>query len=477
MSFLQRLGFAGIYGLGWLLGKGPSFLAGGLCHFLGAVTYRLSDRRHSILSALERAFPEKDAAWREKIARMHCSRMFEMFLLILALPHWSPAKIRRRFRLDPSIEFVRQAAAEGKPVMFAIPHSALMESLTVIPTLDPSLPQIITLYRPLDSAAAEAYVHWAREKGGAQLVARKEGLMKAKNHLASPPSIVGILFDQSAGDLGHLMLFFNRVCSTTNLPGLLAAKAGAKIVFLHTHREGFWKGAIVAKPVEIGTAPKPADIMDALHETLEEHLRSGDEACSNWFWAHKRWKGPQRRAHVLTFQTRKSYLPEQLARRGLATLPQRTRILLRLDARPELLPTARRVLRLLRNQRPDARFWVLAPEELDTGKYGPVEEIIRLPQDAEARIKTLKAVNDRYFDLLFCLDSSRAATQEARLLLVDFAAGVQLPGGPRKVYQVRASTSDAEYLKHPWTTWKHLFTQMGIAPEAIDPAAGVVEKG
>lgn len=460
-----------IHAIGWGLSKAPTWLVSGTCRLLGALTFRFSSRRHTILDGITRAFPERDQSWHEQIARIHCDRMFEMFLLILALPHWSESAVRRRFGLGDSLARLIIEHGQTRPIFFAIPHSALMESLTVIPLLMPQCPPIMTLYRPLDSTAAEAYVHWARERWGARLLARREGLLKAKKQLTSGHGIVGVLFDQSAGDLGHLTLFFNRVCSTTNLPGLLVAKSSALPIFLHTRREGFWRGTIEGSLIP--ESPSAAETVVRVNEALENHLRNDDSACASWFWAHKRWKGPQRARLALAFPRRKSYLKEQVRLLGLGELPRKTRIAIRLDPRPELLRTARRLVRVIRSQRPDAVFWLLVPEGLATEKFGPIDRTFTLPGDPRARRVELSRVNRQHLDMLFSLDPSRSATKESPLLECEYSAGVVLPGATRRAYRHATEVEPEDYLRNPWKAWRKLLPQAGLPLEILDDLVAV----
>lgn len=462
---LDRLGYCLIWLLGWVLAILPTACSESLCRGLGAGVWRFSSRRHTILSQLERAFPDRPYAWRCDIGQRHCARMLEMFLLIIVLRHWSEATIRKRFRIGSSLQDLLDQNASTRPIFFAIPHSALMESLTVIPLLARNCPPVITLYRPLDSKAAEVYVNEARERWGADLVARREGLLKAKNHLASGKGIVGVLFDQSPGEFGHLLLFFNRVCTATNLPGLLIAKARALPVFLHTRREGFWRGTIEGEALP--ESASAAETVVTINRALEDHLRKDDEACANWLWAHKRWKGPQQRGHALEFPRRKSYLKEQMRMLGLSELPRRTRILLRLDPRPELLPTARRLLRVVRSQRPDAVFWLLVPEGLAFGRFGQIEQVITLPAEPKNRQAEIKRIRSQSVDMLFSLDPSRSAVAENRAIKAQFSAGVVLPGSARAYTQSVESENEA-YLKAPWKTWRCLLPNLGLPVEILD---------
>jgi len=388
--------------------------------------------------------------------------MIEMFLLIVVLRHWPEGVVRQRFRIGESLQKILEQHGGKRPIFFAIPHSALMESLTLIPLLATNCPPIITLYRPLDSAGAERYVNEARERWGADLVARREGLLKAKNLLTQENGIVGVLFDQSPGALGHLLLFFNRVCTATNLPGLLIVKSKALPVFLHTRREGFWRGTIQGEVLpESGSVP---ECVTTINRALEEHLSIDDEACANWLWAHKRWKGPQR--EPLSFHHRKSYLAEQMQMLGLNTMPRRTRVALRLSPRAEILPTARRLLHIIRLQRPDAVFWLLMPESLALAEWPELDHSVILPTDRKARRAELAQLRALSFDLLFSLDPELDAVKENRSLKPQTSAGVVLRGS-RRAYSQTATIAPESYLQDPWSPWGELLPALGLPPEVL----------
>lgn len=458
----DRISYGLIWLFGWILALLPAVFSQALCEGMGAAVWRFSGRRRIILSQLERAFPERSLEWRCHIGRRHCARMIEMFLLIVVLRHWPERVVRQRFRIGQSLQDILDQHGGKRPIFFAIPHSALMESLTLIPLLATNCPPIITLYRPLDSAGAERYVNQARERWGADLVARREGLLKAKNLLTQEKGIVGVLFDQSPGALGHLLLFFNRVCTATNLPGLLIAKSKALPIFLHTNREGFWRGTIQGEILP--ESPSVPECVVTINRALEDHLSKNDEACANWLWAHKRWKGPQR--EPLSFHHRKSYLTEQMQMLGLETMPRRTRVALRLSARPELLSTARRLLHIIRSQRPDAVFWLLVPEDLHVEEWPEVDHIFTLPTETKARRTAASELRALSFDLLFSLDPQPDAVQENRSLKPQTSAGIVLEGS-RRSYSYTATLSQDNYLQDPWSPWRELLPALGLPRDRL----------
>ncbi len=74
-----------------------------------------------------------------------------------------------------------------------------------------------------------------------RLLSRKEGFAEALKILRGG-GCIGLLFDQNAGMQGVLTTFFGRVCSTTELPGLLAEKFWRRCPHvLSATGTGFWR--------------------------------------------------------------------------------------------------------------------------------------------------------------------------------------------------------------------------------------------
>jgi len=212
--------------LGWLVAHAPEWLLRGATALLGdGLFWLVPRRRRLILSNLDHAFPGRPRAWYGRMARSCSHRLVETGLLSLATPFLSEHRIRTIARLAPSVE--NWARTRDRATVFATLHLALWESQTWLKRLCPvPLPEFGIIFRPLDNPAADAYVKRTRERFGMRLLSRKGGFADALKILRGG-GCVGVLFDQNAGLQGALTLLFGRVCSTTELPGLLATKFGA----------------------------------------------------------------------------------------------------------------------------------------------------------------------------------------------------------------------------------------------------------
>jgi len=80
-----------------------------------------------------------------------------------------------------------------------------------------------------------------------RLLSRREGFAEALAILRRK-GCVGVLFDQNAGTRGPHPPH-GRVCSSTELPGLLAAKFGAELRTFYPRRTAFWRVTFESNPV------------------------------------------------------------------------------------------------------------------------------------------------------------------------------------------------------------------------------------
>src|SRR5579862_2461374 len=117
-----------------------------------------------------------------------------------------------------------------------------------------------------------------------RFLSRRDGFAEALKILRRR-GCIGVLFDQNAGGQGALTTLFGRVCSTTELPGLLATRLGAELRTFYPRRTGFWRVEFESDPVAHDGTTEGATI--ALNRWLEAALAEEDLGAS-WLWAHDR---------------------------------------------------------------------------------------------------------------------------------------------------------------------------------------------
>jgi lauroyl/myristoyl acyltransferase len=275
--------FIAIYA--WLLATLPEAFARLNAWALSWVLWGL--RRRTITRNLAASFPAKDAAWVRRVGQLSCRRTAEMGLYAIASPRLSEAEVRARIQVHPELlAGPASLLTPGGQVLF-VPHFSLMEMMTAVKFLDADLGRRdwVTLYRPLDLAAAEVWVKASRERFGMRLVSRRDGFGQTMQAVRNG-QIAAILFDQST-HLGAQMDFLGRPVATTDLPGIIAQRFKASARVFWAERTGFWRCQLRSHALR---ATDSVGLTLESNVWLEARLRSSDEACADWLWAHDRWK-------------------------------------------------------------------------------------------------------------------------------------------------------------------------------------------
>ena len=270
----------------WLLTRLPEAFARVNAALLGEFLWLI--RGKLIRRNLTKAFPAKDAAWIRRIGHTSCRRTAEMGLFSIASPMMSEAEIRDRIVVDESVTSAEHGLpAKGMGAVLFVPHFALMEMMTATTLLRPELGkrEWIVIYRPLDQPAAERWVKEARERFGMKLASRREGFARSMKAVREG-NVTAILFDQTA-QTGSIWQFLGSPCAVTELPGIIAQRFKCPSRIFWADRTDFWRCRL---RMEALTATDSIGLTIESNNWLETKLRSNDDTCANWLWAHDRWK-------------------------------------------------------------------------------------------------------------------------------------------------------------------------------------------
>lgn len=456
---------------GWLIAHAPERLLRVIAAWLGDLTFfALRKRRRLILSNLHHAFPERPAAWHRRIGRESCRRMIETGLLSLATPYLSERRIRTIAHLSPALcDLSHDRAAHPRPVLFATPHVALWETLTWLTRLVPvPLPEFGVIFRPLDHPAADAFVKRTRERFGMRLLSRKQGFAEAIRILRGN-GCIGLLFDQNAGMQGALTLFCNRVCSSTELPGLLAAKLGADVRTIYARRTGFWRATFESNPILHDGTPEAVTL--ALNRWLESALAADDNLCASWLWAHDRWRNQDMPARRLRLEAKRNLLSADLAARGLTAPPRRTRIWIRLPNWLGDVVMALPLLRAIRLSRPDAELTLVGRRQFLplVATWGIADRVHALPPRGRGYWRHFWKLRREYPDVWLLFTNSFRGDLEAWLAGARQRFGIKRPGKPRPLlshaYPLPADFDEGQH--HQLELWENFLRHFGLA-EAPD---------
>jgi len=464
---------------GWLVAHAPEWLLRGLAAGLGdAVFFGLPRRRRLVLSNLHHAFPDRPPAWHRSIGRESCRRLIETGLLSLALPFLPERRLRRLLRAAPGLEKVLTVPPGGRPqgAVLATPHLCGWESLTALSLVVPApFVELGSIFRPLDHPAADAWVKRSRERFGMRLLSRKTGFQEAMQILRRHGAI-GVLFDQNAGDHGALTTSFGRVCATTELPGLLAERFHAEVHVIYSRRLGFWRYELAHWLITRDAVA--ADVTLRLNRWLEEQLAGDDDVCASWLWVHDRWRNQDVPARRLRLEARRDLLGEDLRARGLAALPRRTRLWVRM---PNWLGDAVMtlpLLRALRVSRPDAEITLLARPGLQPllERLGVADRVRALPAPGAGHLRHFLRLRTEYPDCYVLFTHSLRGDLEAWCTRCPQRFGVRRPGRRRPLltHAWRAPDRADANRRHQVGDWEEFLRHFGLnrAPDFSPLAPG-----
>lgn len=453
--------------VGWLVAHAPEPLLRVLAAVIGDfIFFGLRRRRRLVLSNLHHAFPEKPASWHRAIGRESCRRLIETGLLSLATPFLSAGRSRRIVSATPElIACHTDYHASPRPTLICSPHLAYWEAQTWMSQVVPGpFPEFGIIFRPLDNAAANQLVKTSRERFGMKLLSRKEGFAEALKILRRN-GWVGVLFDQNAGLQGALTTLFGRVCSTTELPGLMAEKFQARVFGIFPRRTGFWRVEVSVD--QIASDGTSDGVTVALNRWLENLLQRDDNLCASWLWAHDRWRNQDMPARRFRLEAKRNLLSPDLAARGWRELPRRTRIWVRLPNWLGDVVMALPLLRALRAGRPDAEITLVARKAflplLDN--WAVADRLQPLPPRGAGYCAQARRWQSEYPDVWVLFTNSVRGDLEAWLAGARQRFGIVHAGKPRPLlsHRYRPPADFAEDRHHQLELWEKFFQHFGLA--------------
>ena len=282
--------YAAYRAAGGFLGVVPEVLADRGGAGVGWVAARAAPVRWSVVTEqLERAFPDRDAAWRRDIARRCYSHLGAEAIAMLRTAKLDKAGVQERTRVH-GFELVEDAARAGSGVVIVTGHLGNWE-VGGASVAARGYPMDVIVARQRNKLF-DAHLSRSRDRLGLTVVPRAQAPSRMVGALREG-RVVGILGDQDARRAGVFVDFFGRPAATARGPALLALRANAALLF------GVAIRAPGARPsydvfIERVEAERTGHLREdvirltqAFTSRLEHYIRLHP---AQYFWLHRRWK-------------------------------------------------------------------------------------------------------------------------------------------------------------------------------------------
>lgn len=290
VTFRHRLEYAGFRLLKGALTLLPEAVALGIGEALGWVAGRvLGIRRDVVDGNLALAFPERDVAWRRRVASRSWRHLGREGAALFRMGALGPDEVRDATTVE-GLELLEAALARGTGAIIVTGHLGSWEiggaavAVRGVPVDGVALVQANPLF---DADLVES-----RNALGMRIVARGNAPREVLRSLAGN-RVPALVADQNARRGGVFVDFFGHPAATYRGPALFSLRTGAPIfvgVCLRTSRHP-QRYRVVLEPVSVEeSGDLEADVarLTAAHTAvLERWVRRAPE---QYFWPHKRWK-------------------------------------------------------------------------------------------------------------------------------------------------------------------------------------------
>jgi heptosyltransferase II len=238
---------------------------------------------------LARAIPEWTPQQVDASVRQHFETLAANFLCAFVLAQKSWEETQKHFDVS-EYQKVKAEVDQTSSILALMPHIGNWELMATAPNWL-SRPKMGVVFQRLRNRLIDEHVRKFRALSGAELLDRSEGFNRGIAILKQG-GILGVLSDQHAGDKGIWVPFFDRLCSTTPLPAIMAKKTRSRICWAVVRTVGVARWRLEIQLEEFSPKASIEEITATLNLHLEEKIR---ENPADWFWVHDRWKIPSPR--------------------------------------------------------------------------------------------------------------------------------------------------------------------------------------
>jgi len=288
-SFKHRLEYAAFKGLflSTRLMPRPFLLWWG--RLIGSLVWKVVGfRRTIILGNLKHAFPDRDHAWRLRIAHAFYRNLGMTLMEFFASGHRSSGDLVRNVRMKNE-EHLQEVLAGREAAVLMSGHFGNFELL--LPRAGVAGIKAHGVAKPQRNKLIDRFHNSLRMREGVGIVPTGGSVPRLLELLGKGES-VALLGDQDAGRKGQFVPFLNRPASVNRGPAMLAVKAGVPIYFAFLFRQPDHSHILeISRPLR----PDPAwDDETAIARLTEQHTALLEDAVRRqpemYYWLHRRWK-------------------------------------------------------------------------------------------------------------------------------------------------------------------------------------------
>jgi len=276
--------------LSWIVSVLPERATLGLCSVFGwCVGVVLRVRRVDTDRHLLIAFPERDSAWRRRVARGSYIHFAREAAMTIRLSRMHPEEIVRRTEVV-GLEALRDAAAGGRGAVMISGHLGNWEVAAASVAVR-GVPMDVVAHLQKNPLFYRHMVE-LQDRLGLTVIVKNEAFRLVPQALAAG-RVVALIADQNIRKRGVFVDFFGRAAATAKGPALFALRTGAPVFLgVAVRKRGYpSRYRVIIEPVPVEEGARGADAIRGLtqrHVTrLEAQIR---EAPSQYFWQHRRWK-------------------------------------------------------------------------------------------------------------------------------------------------------------------------------------------
>lgn len=266
----------------------PLWLSHGIGYLIGVIGNLFhNEMRYAARINIRLCMPQLSVLRQLTLSKRFLIETGKTFTETSAMLLWPRWLILKMMKTVTGEERVRQAQAEGKGVIFAIPH---MGSWEMVGLYCSSHYPMTSLYRPARLQAMDATIRRGRERFGAHLVPTDNRGVKALLKALSKGETVAILPDQVPGQgQGQYAPFFGIAAYSTTLLSRLAQKTNAVVIFTYAERLSWGRGyALHFLPAPEGiNNPDLQQSVAAVNQGVEMCVR---ECPQQYQWGYRRFK-------------------------------------------------------------------------------------------------------------------------------------------------------------------------------------------